>query len=80
MLVSQSPGRNHPMWRKLDRIRGHLSGSFTIFQHCQTRLLKSYQLLGDRVQRNDAMVILNGLLIFFIKIIQISYAQPLELT
>ena len=47
-------------------IVAHLSGSSRRAQHCQKQLLRSYQLPGDRGQRNVTMGTSNGLLTFVI--------------
>ena len=48
----------------MDMIVEHLSGSSRRAQHCQKRLLRSYQLPGDRGRRNVTMGTSNGLLTF----------------
>ena len=54
------------------------TGSFRRPQHCQKLLLRSYQLPGDREQRNITIGTSNGLLTFVINGRQISFVQPLK--
>ena len=78
LQLPQSPDQNHPMWRKADMIVAHLSGAARRAQHCQKQLLRSYQLPGDRAQRNVTMGTSNGLLTFIINGRPIPFVQPLK--
>ena len=78
LQLPQPPDQNHPVWQKMDMIVAHLSGSSRRTQHCQKQLLRSYQLPGDRTQRNFTMGTLNGLLTVAITGRQIPFVQPLK--
>lgn len=61
-------------------IVGHLSSLFRTFQRCQRRLLRSYQIPGYRVQRNDKTDISNILLSAVMNHGQILFVLPLKPT
>ena len=48
VALPQTPNQVHPMWKMLDMLVVHLSGSSQKTNHCQERLLKSYQVHGKR--------------------------------
>ena len=67
------------MWRKMDIIVTHLSGSKGKVHICQKELLKAYQTLGDIGLKSNTTASSKNLLSFVLRGMNISFRQPLEL-
>ena len=51
LVLPQIPNYDVPMWKKLDELVVHLSGSLQKTNRCQEILLKSYSCHGEREKK-----------------------------
>ena len=78
LVLAQTPNLVHPMWRKMNMLVVHLSGSFQKANQCQVMLLKYYQLHGEWEQKKGTTPMSKGLSSFVVKGTLIPFKQPLR--
>ena len=66
----------HPMWKKMNMLVVHLSGSLQKANHCKEMLLKSYQLHGEWEQKKGY----NSHVERFVKFCRERYTDPIQAT
>ena len=78
LVLPQTPNLIHPMWRKMNMLVVHLSGSLQKANQCQEMLLKYYQLHGKWEQKKGTAPMSKGLSSFVVKGTLIPFKQPLR--
>ena len=61
LVLPQTPNQVHPMWEKMSMLVVHFSGSLQKANHCQEKLLKSYQRRREWEQENGTAPMSKGL-------------------
>ena len=78
LVLPQTSNLVHPMWKKMNMLVVHLSGSLQKENHCQEMLLTSYHLHGEWEQKKGTTPMLKGLSSFVVKGTLIPFKQPLR--
>ena len=78
LVLPQTPNLVHPMWKKMNMLVVHLSGSLQKANQCQEMLLKYYQLHGEWEQKKGTTPMSKGLSSFVVKGTLIPFKQPLR--
>ena len=78
IVLPQTPNLVHPMWKKMNILVVHLSGSLQKANQCHEMLLKYYQLHGEREQKKGTTPMSKGLSSFVVKGTLIPFKQPLR--
>lgn len=77
--LPQSPMQVHPIWRKMEIIVAHISGSKRKVHICQKELLKTHHTLGEMGLKSDTTASSKNLLSFVLRGMKMSFRQPLKL-
>ena len=78
LVLPQTPNLIHQMWKKMNMLVVHLSGSLQKANQCQEMLLKHYQLHGEWEQKKGGTPMSKGLSSFVVKGTLIPFKQPLR--
>ena len=78
LALPQTPNLVHPMWKRMNMLVVHLSGSLQKANHCQEMLLKSYQIHGEWEHIKGTTPMSKGLSSLFVKGTLILFKQPLR--
>ena len=78
LVLPHTPNLVHPMWKKMNMLVVHLSGSLQKANQCQEMLLKYYQLHGEWEQKKGTTPMSKGLSSFVVKGTLIPFKQPLR--
>ena len=78
LVLPQAPNLVHPMWKKMNMLVVHLSGSLQKANQCQEMLLKYYQLHREWAQKKVTTPMSKGLSSFVVKGTLIPFKQPLR--
>ena len=78
LVLPQTPNLIHPMWKKMNMLVVHLSGSLQKANHCQEMLSKCYELHGEWEQKKGTTPMSKDLPSFVAKGTLILFKKPLR--